>query len=73
MDTETNTQFCGGAILNIFFVLTAAHCFYERRKIGNDTFPRLYSRNLDKIRIVGGKYSLQWPDDTAQVRLIENV
>ncbi|CAG7663089.1 unnamed protein product, partial [Allacma fusca] len=50
-------QHCGGAILNTYLVLTAAHCVY----------PYIKNDNLDQIEVVAGEHDLKQKSGHEQV------
>ncbi|CAG7726618.1 unnamed protein product [Allacma fusca] len=50
-------QHCGGAILNTYLVLTAAHCVY----------PYIQNDNLDQIEVVAGEHDLKKQSGHEQV------
>ncbi|XP_035711204.1 chymotrypsinogen B-like [Folsomia candida] len=70
VDTEANSHFCGGSILNSLTIVTAAHCMYRRNRCDEpptSTIPR----KPNEIRVVAGQYSPQLRDATEQVRQVK--
>lgn len=59
---------CCGAIINAFFILTAAHCLIRPRTGSSKEY-----RNASEILIVAGKYQRNGYDETQQIRKIQEI
>ncbi|OXA63779.1 Coagulation factor IX [Folsomia candida] len=65
--SSTNQPNCGGAIINAFFILTAAHCL---TRPGSRYEVEDY-RDPSEILVVAGKYTTSGYDETQQTRKIQ--
>ncbi|XP_035713104.1 chymotrypsinogen 2-like [Folsomia candida] len=71
-DADTQIHICVGSIINAFFVLTAAHCLVRLGRDGSEKRSLYYVKKASELRIVAGRYNVQWGQDTEQLRGIAN-